>query len=287
MIVARIGVQTLMLKSAAEKIGAYETLRRVREIGYRAVEVSQFAMTDAGLTEMERAHFELGIEFAALSVSLDNRGAYSDAIETDFDRIVAYSRRLETGMLRIGMLPPAVMASSEALLSYCDRLEVAACRLADVGIGLHFHNHHLEFAKQAGRHLLDIMLERMPTIGLELDVHWIQRGGLDPVTIIRRYADRIRMVHLKDYRIGSLPSSAAESLADGRVEQFLAAFAAVVEFAEVGEGNLNFAAIVPAAIDSGAEYLFVEQDELFGVSAWDALRTSRDNLRSLGFADLF
>ena len=45
-------------------------------------------------------------------------------------------------------------------------------------------------------------------MGLELDVHWVQRGGLDPAATIRKYAGRTAMVHLKDYRIGALPDEA-------------------------------------------------------------------------------
>ena len=64
-------------------------------------------------------------------------------------------------------------------------------------------------------------------------------------------------------------------------------FASVVQFAEVGEGNLDFAGIVPAAIDAGAEYLLVEQDQLYGRTVFEALKTSYDNLIALGFGDLF
>jgi sugar phosphate isomerase/epimerase len=61
----------------------------------------------------------------------------------------------------------------------------------------------------------------------------------------------------------------------------------VVQFAEVGEGNLDFASIIPKAIESGAEYLLVEQDQLYGRTVFEALTTSHDNLVALGFGDLF
>ncbi len=95
------------------------------------------------------------------------------------------------------------------------------------------------------------------------------------------------MVHLKDYRIGRLPDSAFEALERADFATFMAAFTGVVEFGEVGEGNLDFASIIPAAIASGAEYLLVEQDDLYGRTVWEALQTSHDNLVALGFADLF
>ncbi|MEO8243078.1 MAG: sensor histidine kinase, partial [bacterium] len=44
-------------------------------------------------------------------------------------------------------------------------------------------------------------------------VHWVQRGGLDPVRTIDKYAGRAAMIHLKDYRIGQLPPAAFELFA--------------------------------------------------------------------------
>jgi sugar phosphate isomerase/epimerase len=284
---ARIGVQAMMLRQSVEEIGAFETLRRVRDIGYRAVEISQIPMTEDNLVQLERARDEHGIEIAAISAGLTRAPGGNDSLEDDLDKIVADSRRLGARMVRIGMLPFDAMGSLERVLDFCDRTDAFARRLADSGIGLYYHNHHIEFAKYDGRLLLDIIADRAPNVGLELDVHWLQRGGVDPVSVIERFSGRVRMVHLKDYRIGTLPDSAFEALERGDVAAFMAAFGGVVQFGEVGEGNLDFAAIVPAAIASGAEYLLVEQDDLYGRTVWEALQTSHDNLVALGFADLF
>ena len=124
-------------------------------------------------------------------------------------------------------------------------------------------------------------------MGMEIDVHWVQRGGLDPVRTLQKYAGRTAMVHLKDYRIGELPESAFGLLDTGDFMGFMAEFKNVVQFAEVGEGNLDFPSIIPAAQAAGARYLLVEQDELYGRTVWDALQTSYDNLVAMGHADLF
>jgi sugar phosphate isomerase/epimerase len=282
----RIGVQAMMLKDEFAEQGPFETLRRVRDIGYRAVEVSQIPMTAANVAELRRAVDELGMDIAALSASLTARPG-GESLTDDFDKIVADAKRLDATMIRIGMLPIEAMASLDALLDFCDRSNEAARRLADHGIRLYYHNHHVEFAKHEGRYLLDVIADHAPDMGLEIDVHWVQRGGLDPVTTLRRYGQRVAMVHLKDYRIGTLPSEAVTALAAGDSAAFMTAFTGVVQFAEVGEGNLDFAAIVPASLEIGAEYLLVEQDERYGRSPLDCLTTSHDNLVALGFGDLF
>jgi sugar phosphate isomerase/epimerase len=275
-----------MLKDEFAENGPFETLRRVREIGYRAVEVSQIPMTAANVAELRRTIDELGMDIAALSASLTARPG-GESLTDDFDKIVADAKRLDATMIRIGMLPIEAMASLDALLDFCRASNEAAKRLADHGIRLSYHNHHVEFAKHEGRYLLDVIADDAPDVGLEIDVHWVQRGGLDPVTTLRKYGERVAMVHLKDYRIGALPSEAAAALAVGDSATFMAAFTGVVQFAEVGEGNLDFAAIVPASLEIGAEYLLVEQDERYGRSPLDCLTTSYDNLVALGFGELF
>ena len=283
-----IGVQAMMLKDSFAEVGPFETLRRVREIGYTAVEISQIPMTPENVAELLRARDELGIDIAALSATLTTSpGMGGESLTTDFDKIVDDCETLGTTMLRMGMLPFDAMASLEKVLAFCDATDDMAARLADHGIGLYYHNHHIEFAKYDGVHLLDLMADRAPRVGLEIDVHWVQRGGLDPVTTLRKYGERVAMVHLKDYRIGQLPAEAFDALARRDIPAFMTAFAGVVQFAEVGEGNLDFPAIIQESLRIGARYLLVEQDDLYGRTAFECLQTSYDSLVGLGYGELF
>jgi sugar phosphate isomerase/epimerase len=284
---AKIGVQAMMLKEDFATRGVFETLREVAEIGFSAVEISQIPMSTENVDELARARGELGIEIAALSAALTTpAGMPGESLVADFDKIVADARRLGATMVRMGMLPFDAMSSLDAVLAFCDASEEMAHRLTAEGIGLYYHNHHIEFAKYDGRYLLDIIADRAPSLGLEIDVHWVQRGGLDPVRTLAKYGDRVAMVHLKDYRIGQLPPEAFEALARADVAAFMAAFAGVVQFAEVGEGNLDFASIIPESERIGAKYLLVEQDELYGRTALECLQTSHDNIVELGFGAL-
>lgn len=282
-----IGVQAMMLKNEFAAHGPFETLKKVSGIGYNAVEISQIPMTSENVAELRRAVDELGMDIAALSANLAPGANPNDSLEGDLDKIVADARALDTSMVRIGMLPFDAMGSLEAVLDFCDRSNAVAEKLADQGIRLYYHNHHIEFAKFDGRFMLDVIAERAPKMGLEIDVHWVQRGGLDPVSTLAKYGERVAMVHLKDYRIGRLPPEAFASLAAGDFPAFMAAFTAVVQFAEVGEGNLDFPAIVAQSQAIGAEYMLVEQDEQYGRSPLDCLRASYNNLTAMGFADLF
>jgi sugar phosphate isomerase/epimerase len=285
---ARIGVQAMMLKNEFQADGAFKTLKRLNELGFNAVEISQISMSEASVGEMERARIEFGMEIAALSAALEARvGAPGDSLTDDFDKIVADCKRLDCGLVRIGMMPFSAMASKTSLLDFCSKSNEMAARLAEQGIALYYHNHHIEFAKYDGKYILDTIRENAPLMKFELDVHWIHRGGKDPVTVLKDYAGLVDLVHLKDYRIGQLPASAFEALQAGDSRAFMTAFEGVVQFAEVGEGNLDFKAIIDQSLTSGARYLLIEQDNQYGRDPFDCIATSRDNLIALGYGDLF
>ncbi|CAI3799065.1 sugar phosphate isomerase/epimerase family protein [Pseudarthrobacter sp. MM222] len=285
---ATVGVQAMMLKDSFADLGAFETLRKVSAIGYNAVEISQIPMTADNVAELDRSRSELGMDIAALSVAMETpKGRPGDSLAEHFDKIVDDAKRLDSKLLRIGMLPFPAMTSIGALIDFAKEANGYAERLQEHGIGLYYHNHHIEFAKFDGKYLLDIIAENSPAMGMEIDVHWVQRGGLDPVRTLEKYAGRTAMVHLKDYRIGALPENAFGLLESGDLPGFMQEFRNVVQFAEVGEGNLDFPSIIPAAQAAGAEYLLVEQDELYGRTVWDALQTSHDNLVAMGHSHLF
>src|SRR5699024_11578645 len=101
---ARIGVQAMMLRDHDKEHGVGESLRRVAELGYRAVEMSQIPMTATNVAAMDRAQQELGIDIASLSASyLPQRG--SDSLSEDLEKITADCERLGVRYLRIGMAP--------------------------------------------------------------------------------------------------------------------------------------------------------------------------------------
>lgn len=283
---ARIGVQAMMLRQSVAEIGAYETFKLAQGIGYQVAELSQIPMTAETVSQLRRAQDDFGIEYCALSAALSSGGA-NDSLEEHFDKIVAEARLLGAGLVRIGMLPVPALRSVEAITEFCRRADSAAVRLADEGIALYYHNHHVEFTKIDGTYLLDLIAELSPNVGFELDAHWIQRGGKDPARLISSFSGRVRMVHLKDYRIAMPSSEAIDAFERGDHATWSAEWNGLVQFAEVGEGTLDWPGIITASLDAGAEYLLVEQDELYGRTVWEALATSRAHLVALGYADMF
>ncbi|HCK09705.1 MAG TPA: sugar phosphate isomerase [Candidatus Latescibacteria bacterium] len=278
-----IGVQMMMLGSKVQEMGAYTVLEKLAEIGYHCIEISQIAMTPKNVSDIRKACDAFGIRVAACSAALEPMGP-SDALTTNFNKIVDDCKTLDTDLLRLPMLPFDYLGNRIKALEFIARAEVMAARLAEHGIELYYHNHHHEFERYEGKYLMDIIKDSTERLGFELDVHWIQRGGENPITYIQQFAGRIKLIHLKDYRI-----KIDLSMLEGELtyEKIVAAFDGAVQFAEVGEGNLPIKKIIETGFACGSEYFLVEQDFLYNRDPFDCLITSRDNLYKLGYRDWF
>jgi sugar phosphate isomerase/epimerase len=283
----KIGVQMMMLKNKVEELGAYETMRKVRELGYHAVEVSQIPMTAENVAEIKRASEDFEIKIAAMSAAVEPMlpGMPGETLTSDFEKIVNDCKTLDCNYLRIGMMPLMAMGNKDSIMEFVDKAEAMAHRLAEHGIELYYHTHHLEFQKFDGEYLLDIIKNNTTKLGFELDVHWIHRAGVNPAEFVKGYTGRISLLHLKDYRIGQMDLTDIDFQKD--MAKFFDRFTNTIQFAELGEGNLDLKPIIEAGLESGVQYFFVEQDDTYGRDPFECLEVSANHLRKLGFADWF
>jgi sugar phosphate isomerase/epimerase len=277
----QIGVQASTVKATFTEHGITETFRRCAAIGYRCIEISQLPMTPENVAELRSAASETGLRITAMSAAVEPMfpGMAAECLANDYDKIVAVATTLGCSSLRIPILPVACFADPAKALEFVDRAEGYAQRLAEHGIELSYHNHHAELVRHDGLTLLEHFRRRTTLLGFELDVHWLHRGGVDPVETIGVFDGRVRLLHLKDYRIAPV------RLPDGPIDPraFLSAFYGLVEFAEIGEGTLPIARCIDAGTAAGCEFFFVEQDDTYGVDPIESLAISRRNLIALGY----
>jgi sugar phosphate isomerase/epimerase len=114
--------------------------------------------------------------------------------------------------------------------------------LAKHGIDFAWHNHSFEFAKLAdGSYPLDLMFAAAPGLHWQADIGWIQWAGEDPGAWIKKYADRVTSLHVKD--LAPKGENAAE---DGQ--------------ADVGHGVLDWKTLMPSIMAPGVRYLVMEHD---------------------------
>ena len=284
---ARIGIQLMMLKEHVQEQGITPVLERVKETGFEVVEVSQIPMTEENVSGMEEARESLGIEVAAISAKTSApAGSEELTLEKDFELHVEHARRLGTSMIRIGMMPMSALRSQESFDAFAAEADGYAQRLAAEGISLSYHNHHVEFAKLGGEMLLDQLRRKAPHLRYEIDCHWVQRGGRDPERTLKDFAGVLDLVHLKDFRIAMPPAEVLDP-ASGDREAFGRYWQGeIVQFAEVGEGTLDWEPVIEQALASGAQHLLIEQDRTYERDIWESLAISRAHLVSLGYGEL-
>jgi sugar phosphate isomerase/epimerase len=137
-----------------------------------------------------------------------------------------------------------------------------ACRKA--GLGLAYHPHSFEFEPMGGARPIDVLLADTPRdlLGLELDTFWSSIGGVDPATMVEKYAGRVPLVHLKDKARGT-----AVIYDEAKVPR--------EAFKEIGAGEVDYKRFFAAAERAGVKYYYVEQDYTVGSTPLESLKVSR------------
>lgn len=281
---AVLGVQMMMVKNQVGELGMYPVLERLAAMDLHAVEVSQIPMTEENVAALERGTKELGIEVGALSGALRPGPTSSgDNFEEHFDKIVADCKRLGARFVRIGMMPFTAMVSKEACEAWAAECEPWAQKFAAEGITLCYHNHHVDLAKFDGERIFDIVRRVAPSMNFEVDLHWVQRGGMAPLDMLKAYAGVCKLIHVKDFRVVPVAQEAVDKFNAGDFAGGFEGFLNIAQFAEVGQGNMNWPDLLPAASAAGAEYFFIEQDDTYGRDPFDCIADSREYLKSIGY----
>ena len=119
-----------------------------------------------------------------------------------------------------------------------------------------------EFEKFDGKFIMDRLIEESDPDAVKfiVDVYWLQYGGVNPASYIKKMGDRAMAIHFKDYKIAGNQ----------------------VEMAEVGEGNLDWDEIIAACDEAGAKWAMVEQD-ICKRDPFESLKMSYDYLTTKGF----
>ena len=226
------------------------TFKRIREIGYRVVEI-------AGIKDVDAKN---------LRKILNDYGLYAWSIHIPYPALLNQTEKIIEESKIIGckaiICPslPKELHTKEGYLKAGNELQKIAPILKKEGFKFAFHNHSLELEKFEGKTGLEILLENAPELEIQIDTYWIQHGGGDPAEWIEKFSGRVSSIHLKDMGII-------------KGEQVMP---------PVGEGNLNWRRIIEACKKAGVKYGFVEMDQTT-IDPFEAVRISLQNLKNLGF----
>lgn len=279
----KIGLQLSTVAATVREFGVYETMKKISEIGIHHVEVSQVLMNEENINLFLKAKEDFGVQVSAITAVLEPMNnqwdALFDNLENNFDKIVADCKALGCTAVRIGSTSPSACASYEAALDFAKRTNAVGQKLKEQGIDLYFHTHHYELAMHNGKSVLEILRDNGEHYGFELDIHWLQRGGFNPVKAIESFDGRVRLLHLKDYRVNGAKYA--------KLGMSMESMNEIVEFAEVGEGSLPIAECIEVGKRCGCEFFFIEQDMTYDRTPLESVKISYDNLCAMGYADMF
>ena len=227
------------------------SLRRVSGIGYRAVQGAGFA--DASPQQVKQMLDDAGLYMCSTHTGIERMLA-------DLDAVIAEHKLWGCPHLAIPYLGQEYRGL-EGLRRAAKAASEIGKKCADAGLTLAYHNHSFEFERYGRKTGLDIFYEESDPryVEAEIDTYWVQHGGGDPAAWCARFKERMAAVHLKDMVI----------------------FNGQQTMAEIGEGNLNWPAILQACKEAGVAWYAIEQDTCQR-DPFESLRISFENLKAMG-----
>ncbi|MDB5080491.1 MAG: xylose isomerase [Chloroflexi bacterium] len=235
------------LKTPAE---IAQSLHKVREIGYEAVQISGMGPID------EQELVEILDAEGLVCCATHEPGV---EILNNPEKVIERLNRLDCQYTAYPFPADVKMDSREDVEVFADALNRAGKVLTEAGKVLTYHNHAIEFRRFGSQTMLEIIFERTDPryIQAEIDTYWVQAGGANPVKWCSSLQDRLPLLHIKDYAISEENKPT---------------------FAEIGYGNLPFHDIVAAADKAGCRWYIVEQDVCPG-DPFDSLAKSFEYIK--------
>ncbi len=229
-----------------------KTLKKVKEIGYDAVQVS-------GMGPIDSQDLKTIVDREGLTICATHIGF--DRLKNELDSVISDHKLWGCKYVGLGSMPEEYRKDKDSFIKFAKEASEIAEKLQENGLQFVYHNHNFEFIKFGDKTGMDILFENTDpqSFDFEIDTYWVQAGGADPSQWITKVAGRMDVVHFKDMAV------------DGW-EPIMA---------EVGEGNLNWDSIIQSCEDIGVEWACVEQD-VCQRDPFESLAISLKNLKEMG-----
>lgn len=236
------------------------TFAKIKKAGYDYAQISGIA-AQIPAADLRKVMLDQGVEPIGAHISLDKwRG----------DNFKATIEDCHAWGIEYAAIPwldykhayaSYTLAQWKALFKEFDSIAKKALK---EGVKLQYHNHDFEFNQfgikngKGGKTLLEILFATAKVLQGEPDFGWVMRGGEDPVVWAAAMAGRIDQVHLKEWGyIGG---------------EFC--------FRALGEGRINWPAVVKQCRKGGTHTFIVEQDSCKATNdPFRSLAISRQYLR--------
>jgi sugar phosphate isomerase/epimerase len=249
------------------------TVRTVVREGYRYLETANHtADKDSGVG--------FGVSAGEMKKILDGEGArivsahISPMTGEIMGPVLEYYGQLGTPYM---VMPMSFYPDRDDTLRQAEDLNRIGKICTGAGMALLFHNHFHEFQIFEGSTVFDLILEHTDPalVKVELDTYWALRGGQDPTAFLKKWGERVRLIHQKDYpaeysdRLNLIDKVNRDHL---KVDMnYFMGLGVEKEFTEIGTGIMDIQNIIDTGNEScKADYIILEQDY-----------TSRDEFESI------
>lgn len=243
-----VGVQLYTVRSLMED-DVEGTLRAIAGIGFEEVEFAGYYGRRPA--EVKGLLDEVGLTAPSTHVPLN-------VLREDLDGIIQTAQAIGHEYVICPWLPQSERGSIHGYRQLAAFFNEVGSEMQAAGLQLGYHNHAFEFEAIDGERPYDVLLQETDPehVTMELDLYWIVEAGHDPLAYFEQYPGRFALSHVKD------------RTHDGAMTA-------------VGEGAIDFAAILAQSDQAGLQRYIVEHDNPDDPLA--SIRASHDYLRQLRF----
>jgi sugar phosphate isomerase/epimerase len=274
----KVGIQLYSVRNHMAK-EPVATVKKVAQEGYRYLETANHnADKDHGVgfgvgaKEMK----EILAEAGATVVSAHIFPLSGDVLKP----VLEYYAQLKTPYI---VMPMDFYFSRDETLRHAEELNRIGKTCAEAGMTLLYHNHFHEFQIFDGSTVIDLLLEHTDPklVKIELDTYWAMRGGQDPAALLKKWGERVRLIHQKDYPAEyrdqiNLVDKVNREKPKVDMEYFVSQVSENT-FTEIGTGIMEIQSIIDAGNEfCKADYIILEQDH----TAHDEFESIRISMES-------
>ena len=274
----RVGLQLYSVRNTLAR-DPWGTLALLAEAGFTRLEAANHnALNDPGVGFGVTAP-ELRAQLADLGLSIV--GCHINPLQLDIlPRALDY--QAELGNTQFGCdIEFYPYGDRDYVLRRAELFNQVGELARERGMRFYYHNHFQEFQRFGDDYVYDLILENTDPdlVKLEIDTYWMYRGGQDPIAWMQRCADRIILLHQKDF-----PADAPQplNLFDGVVSPTENIDSALFRerkdtrcFTEIGTGVLPIQRILDTAGElPNLDDLILEQDHT-ALDEIDSVRASK------------
>ncbi len=252
------------------------TLRKVKELGIDAIEPIVFKHKKQGNFPKQLWTDELVDHAVKVCKELDLK-LISSHFGAGYMGMTLPVKKLKSQLLEVHektgittFISSGILNNERVAKKFATTMGELADELSPYGIKILFHNHDDEFkkTKSGEKTLLDVYFENTSDkVGLQLDLGWAAIGCGDELSAIRKYADRMQILHCKDFYA---PDSITRKTAKD------------ADFAPIGEGKVKYSDGIKLMQELGiqTDYVVIDQDKA-AVNILDDLSIGIKNLRNM------